>query len=491
MDYKLVTQRLVSGFAWQGLTKLITQVLTWASMVVVARILTPGEYGIAAVATVVTGVLITFMEMGLSSALIQKEGVTRQEEDGVFYLSLAISLALYGALFGVAPIIARFYEMPELEGILRLSGLALIAGSLRTVPMAKAMRQMDFRYRSFVEMAGNLGAALVTIILVTHGYGVWSLAWGVVATFSIMALGYLPLLERFPRPSLRHFREIGAVVHYGVHLMGGQFAYALHKQSDVFIIGKLLGGTATGFYSMAVKLADIPLDKIASIFVQVAFPALSRVKGDDSVVQRMYLQLHRYLLAIALPLLFGLAAVANDAVGVVLSEKWLPMVPVLQILCILNAVRVSGTLAMPGLNSQGRVKITLRYSLISLALLPPAYMLAAYLGNVTTVALARLVTYPLLYVGLIYFLLGELKISFKSFWHSARPPLVAATVMFMAVGALEEFAQPLDAAARLLLSIGLGALVYFATFHLLFPEEVRQVRQAWALLRGRPAAQPG
>lgn len=491
MDYKFVTQRLVSGFAWQGLTKLITQVLTWASMVVVARILSPGEYGIAAVATVVTGVLITFMEMGLSPALIQKEDVTRWEEEGVFYLSLAISLALYGVLYWGAPFIARFYDMPDLDGILRLSGVALIAGSLRTVPMAKAMRRMDFRYRSVVEMAGNLGAALVTIILVTHGFGVWSLAWGVVATFAIMALGYLPLLERFPRLAPGRFREIGAVVHYGVHLMGGQLGYALHKQSDVFIVGKLLGGTATGFYSMAVKLADIPLDKVASIFVQVAFPALSRMRGDDVAVQRMYLQLHRYLLAIALPLLFGLAAVAQDAVGVVLSEKWLPMVPVLQILCILNAVRVSGTLAMPGLNSQGRVEITLRYSLISLAVLPAAYMVAAYLGDITTVALARLVTYPLLYAGLVYFLLRELKVSAKSFWYSARPPVIAASIMLMVVASFEAFAQPLGATARLLLSIGIGGAVYFITFHLLFPEEVKQVKQAWAVLRGRPAAQPG
>lgn len=491
MDYRVVTERLVTGFAWQGLTKVITQALTWASMVVVARILTPGEYGIAAVATVVIGVLITFMEMGLSAALIQKESVTRQEEEGVFYLSLAVSLGLYGALYWSAPFIARFYEMPELEGLLRLSGIALVAGSLRTVPMAKAMRRMDFRYRSVVEMAGNLGAALVTIILVTHGFGVWSLAWGVVATFTIMAAGYLPLMERFPRLGLHRFREIGAVVRYGVHIMGGQLSYALYKQSDVFIVGKLLGGTATGFYSMAVKLADIPLDKIASVFVQVAFPALSRVRGDNEGAQRLYLQLHRYLLAIALPLLFGLLAVAEDAVSVVLSDKWLPMVPVLQLLCILNAVRVSGTLAMPGLNSRGRVDITLRYSLISLAILPGAYMAAASLGDVTTVVLARLAVYPLLYAGLLHFLLREMGIDIRSYWRSARSPLIAATVMLVAVAGFQYFAQGVDATARLLLSIGIGGAVYFATFHLLFPEEVRQVRQAWAMLRGRPAAQPG
>lgn len=491
MDYKLVTQRLVSGFAWQGLTKLITQVLTWASMVVVARILTPGEYGVAAVATVVTGVLITFMEMGLSAALVQKEEVSRREEEGVFYLSLAISFALYGLLYISAPALAGFYEMAELEGILRLSGLALIAGSLRTVPMAKAMRAMDFRYRSLVEMAGNLGAALVTIILVTHGFGVWSLAWGVVATFGIMAAGYLPLLDRFPRPGLRRFGEIGAVVRYGVHIMGGQFAYSLHKQSDVFVIGKLLGGTATGFYSMAVKLADIPLDKIASVFVQVSFPALSRVRGDSAASKKMYLQLHRYLLAISLPLIFGLMAVAEDAVSVVLSDKWLPMVPVLQILCILNAVRISGTLASPGLNSRGRADITLGYSLVSLIVLPAVYLAAAYLGDVTTVALARLAVFPLLYAGLLYFLLRDLELSLGAFWDSARSPLIAAGIMLLAVAGFQLAAQGMGAAARLLISTGIGAAVYLTAFRLLFPDDVKQARQAWALLRGRTAAQPG
>jgi len=486
-----VTQRLASGFAWQGATKAITQALTWISMIVVARLLSPEQFGIAAVATVVIGVLTTLMEMGLSSALIQKENVTTEEEDGVFYLSIIISLSLYAVLYFSSPAIAGFYEIPVLEDLLRLVGIALIFGSLRTVPLARAMRLMDFRYRSLVEMGANLGSSVVIIILATNGFGVWSLAWGVVATFFLMAAGYLPLMDRWPKLSLLRLRKIKGVVSYGMQMMGGQLAFALQKESDVFIIGKVLGGAATGFYTMASKVADAPLEKIATIFIQVSFPALSRLRADNPGSQKVYLDLHRYLLAVCLPLLFGLLAVAHDTVAVVLSEKWLPMVPILQVLCIFNAIRISGSLIGPALNSRGRVDITLRYSLISVIVLPAAYYGAAALGSVVTVALARLAVYPLFYLGLLYYLFREMGLSTKQFWGSIRSPFISAIVMLIAVSAFQYLAEGILPVGRLAVSVGVGALVYLGCYRLLFPEEIRQVRQAWAVLRGRPVAQPG
>ena len=474
-------RKVVSGFAWQGATKLFVQAATWGSTIVVARILVPADYGILAVSGVFTGLLAMLVEMGLSYGLIQKQNVTRQQEDGVFYISLCTGLLLYGLLFLSAPAIARFYNMEILSTVLRVAGLGLIIGSLKGVPLAIAMRRMDFRYRSLTEMATNLTSAITVVTLAVYGFGVWSLVYAYLLAHLLESIIYLRLLKRFPDPRFT-WSTVADLFSYGAKITTNNLLYFVYSRADVMIIGKLLGEKLLGYYSMAFQLATIPLDKIGSIFNQVTFPAMARLQSDPQESRRLFLDLHRHLLIIAWPIHVGLALVADDLIVLLLTEKWQPLVPILQAFCVINMLRVSGMLFPPVLNGRGKAGLVLRYAMVSTIVLPLAFMIGANYG-IMGVMIAWMLAYPPLYLLLLTHCLRDLKLPLKQFLHSATSAAVATLLMGLAVFACGKMTPELPGAVRLGVMIPMGAAVYAGTFFLLFKGQIKQVRDGFRMLR--------
>lgn len=482
MDRNRLYRKVLSGVAWQGMSRGVVQAVSWVSTVVVARLLEPADYGVMAVAGVFILILTMIGEMGLAQGLVQKSATSVEEEDGVLYLSLGLALVFYALLYLAAPAIARFYEIEELQPVLRVAGLSLIVSSLKAVPAALTMRSLDFRYRALVELAATLASTGTVLTMALSGMGVWSLVWGSLALHGVTTAGYLRRFPRFPRPSLR-FAPLAGIVGYGMHIMGANMASVISTRADVFIIGKFLGEQLTGFYSLAFQLATIPLDKIGTVFNHVAFPSLARAKDDDAQCRAMFLEFHRYLLLIAYPLLLGIALVADDLVLLLLTEKWLPIVPVLQVICVVNALRVSGMLVTPLLNSRGKANLSLRYSLIGMILLPCAFLLGVQFGLIG-VAWSWIFAYPLLYALLVHYLRADLGVGIGQLLASARPAITAALGMALCVIAFRHYSESAALPLRLFGAVAVGAIAYGGLFFLVYQEQVDRMRQAWRMLRG-------
>lgn len=481
MDHTRLRKGIFSGFAWQGATKLVVQVTSWAATLFVARLIAPADYGVIAAASVFVELLILITDMGLAQGLIQKPETSRQEEEGVFFVSLAFGICGYVILFLVAPFVAGFYQMPVLTDLLRLICLSVIFGCLKTVPLAIAMRRMDFRYRSLVEMTGNLAMTLTVVLLAYKGFGVWSLAWGPVVANAVMAIGFLPLLARVPRPIF----PIAAVIttmSFGIKFMGSTLLYYGWSRADVMIIGKVLGDRLLGYYSMAFQLAVLPLDKIATVFNQVMFPALSRLQSDQEGSRDLFLQLHRYLLLISFPLLFGMAVVADDAILLLLTEKWLPIVPYFQVLCLVSGLRISATLMPPVLFARGKPGIVVRYNLLALLGLPLAFLIGAQFG-LAGIIVAWLLSYPLLFVYLGRQCLKELEMTWGALAQSAVPAVLATLFMVAAVLFFRQFTEEYALLWRLASSVVVGAVAYFGLLSLLFREHLVALKTRLVLLR--------
>ncbi|MCI0557226.1 MAG: oligosaccharide flippase family protein, partial [Nitrososphaera sp.] len=222
---------VVSGFAWQGATNLFGQVITWACTIFVARILDPSDYGIMAVANVMTGILM-LANMGFTQALIQKEQLTQQEEDGIFVLGLAINAVAYLVLYLLAPVLATFYQMELLTDVVRVAGLALLLGSIRAVPYATVMRNMDFRYRSLVEVGANLTSAVAVVALALKGFGVWSLIAGFVVTNLVSTAAFLPSFRRIP--SLRFsVSAVADLFAFSMKVTANSLLSFIYRRADV------------------------------------------------------------------------------------------------------------------------------------------------------------------------------------------------------------------------------------------------------------------
>ena len=481
MGSPVLRRSIFSGFAWQGGTKLVVQLTSWAATLFVARIIAPSDYGIVAAAGVSVELIVLVTDMGLAQGLIQKAQTSTQEEDGVFYVSLALGIAGYLLLYLAAPMIAGFYRMPVLSELLRLIGLGIVLGSLKTVPLAIAMRRMNFRYRSLVEMGASLAMTLTVVALALTGFGVWSLAWGPVVLHAVMAVGFLPLLGRWPKPVFS-IGDVMTTIGFGIKFMGSTLLYYGWSRADVMVIGKMLGERLLGYYSMAFQLAVLPLDKIATIFNQVMFPALSRLQEDRLESSALFLQMHRYLLLISFPLLFGLAVVAEEAILLLLTAKWLPIVPLFRALCLVSSLRLSATLMPPVLYARGKPELVLRYNALALLGLPVAFLLGARFGLGGVIG-AWLLAYPLLYVYLGRQCLQELKLGWHDLAWSALPAVLAAAVM---VGAVPVFRQLVADAGpwwRLAGSIAVGAAAYLGVLILLFRRHVTALKSQLLQLR--------
>lgn len=494
MDSSTVRRRVVAGFAWEGMSKAIVQTASWVSTLFVARLLAPTDYGLMATAGVFIGFLLFVTEMGLSQGLIQSKTTDARQEDGIFYLSLLVGALSYAALYAGAPAVAGFYRMPLLTDLLRVAGATLLLASLTTVPLAIALRRLDFRYRSLVQMAAGLASMLTVVTMALHDLGVWSLVGGTVAHHLVLALGYLPVLRRIPKLQFA-WRETAAILNFGLQMTGNRFLNALWSRADVFIIARVLGERLLGFYAMAYQLSSMPLDKVGSIFNQVLFPAVARLQEHAEETRRLFLDMHRVLLLIGFPVLTGLALTAADAVHVLLTEKWSPIVPLLQGLCLVNMLRLSGMVLPPVLYARGRPGLMTLYNLGMLLLLPAAIFVGMEYGVVGAVY-AWIAAYPLMYVVLLAFSLRELGLPLGRFLASTLPALAATALMAAAVAAVQHRA-PDAPLLRLMLAVVTGALVYGSVLLVLYRgklrnlrSEIRRLKQGRRLPKQAPDAAP-
>ncbi|MBV1928115.1 MAG: lipopolysaccharide biosynthesis protein [Gammaproteobacteria bacterium] len=474
MESNSIKNKVIKGFAWQGASKLLIQLFSWTTTIWVARILAPEDYGIVAIQGIFTVTIGTIVDMGVSRGLIQKKTINDKEIDSIFYFSLLFGLLIYAAYFTVAPYIAQFYELPELTLILRIGGLSFILASLKSVPLAITMRNMDFRYRSLVEMGGSFIQMASLLVMAIQGMGYWALILAPISGYIVTALAYYPILGRIPRPRLV-IKEITGIISFGVKIMLTRLMFSTYMKADIFFLGKLAGQRSTGFYSMATQLATIPLDKIGTIFNEVAFPAISRARNNSEQVKTLFLNMHKYLLTISMPLLVGMALVAPDFVLLVLGSKWQPIIIPLQVFSLINLVRLSGMIMIPTLQAIGRPNKVLRYSVWCTLLLSAAFSWGASWG-IMGVVTAWVLAYPLVYLYLVKETLSALQSGWMEFFSSIRTPLVSTILMGAAIAPLYlPQTQTLDGWPRMFAAIAFGGVTYFGSYWLFFRDEISNV----------------
>lgn len=488
MDFARIKQGIFSGFAWQGATKVVVQVASWGATIFVARLIAPNDYGIMAAAAVVAQLLVVLTELGLAQGLIQREESTRALEDGMFYVSLLLSLTAYAVLYLVAPWVASFYSMPILTDVLRLLGLMVVFGALKTVPLAIVMRGLNFRYRSLVEMGASLAMTTTVIVLALRGYGLWALVWGPIVSQLVMMLAFIPLLGRIPRPTIWS-REVWEIVAFGMKVTATSLLYFVWSRADVMIIGRVLGERALGMYSMAFQLAVLPLDKVGSIFNHVMFPAMARLQDRPTESRRVFLEMHRYLLMITYPLLFGLMAVAADLIEFLLTDTWIEIVPYLQGLCVISALRVSSMLMAPTLYARGKPGLMVRYSLLCVLMLPPSFAVGVQYG-LTGIVTAWAVAYPLLYIVLTRYCLRDLGLRWRALLRSAGPAFTATAAMLAAVLFMQSVVEDQRLIVRLMAAVATGASVYLGVLALLFREQLIGLKDRFFVSRSMGSSGP-
>ena len=412
------------GLLWIGTGRLLAQPVSLLSMIVLARVLTPDDFGLVSMCAVFIGLAAMGNEFGLMNALIQRQELTRDETDSVFWLNMAIGIlfALLGAL--LAPLIARFYGEAQLQVIFPVLSLTFILTSLGLVQNALLRRQMDFRSVALSNTVAAVVAAVVSVVLSLAGLGVWSLVLGTLAGAATSSLflavrsRYVPRLH-FRLAEARHFASFGAA------MTVSDFSNYGTNQLDRLIIGRGLGTGSLGAYTIASNLAMFPATKISTAIAGVTLPAFAKIQGDLGRYSAAYRRATRLSAIVMLPPLATAAVLSRELVLGLYGPQWTEAVIPFAILCFAGMVRSVGVLTSVVFRGLGRPEVEMRWSLAAVALTAALALIGVNWGvvgvalGVTVAALAAWIPKQVAACGLL-----ELKPT--SLFRELGQPLAAA-----------------------------------------------------------------
>lgn len=464
MDLKT---RAIKSTAWYLVTRLGTQAISWAVTIILARLLTPADYGLFGMAFAVIAFLELFQQLGLGSAIIQRQQMTRQQLNAIFWVVSGASLLAATIAAASAGLVAAFYSEPRLVWMIRTLAVVFLLNAMGMVPYNLLTKEIDFRSRSLAESAGVVASTATSLCLAYLGYGMWALVAGELARATVRNGGMIALCRWFPGldASVRGMRDI---FRFGLNVAGATIFRELSSVANTAIIGRLLGSSALGLYSMAGSLGLNPFHKLSTAVInQLSLPVFSKVQDDLDQLRRYFLKVTKYLALSSLPMQLGMALVSRDLVRVVLSEQWEPIVGLLQVLCVGGIWYVLPLPSVPVLTARGRAQTTLRFYMLSSVTMAVAIFIGAQFG-LPGVATAWALSYCLLRTLLLSLSLRELELSFAHYLKNISAPLCASLIMVAAVLGARDVLPVLDTGLhRLIRDIAAGAIAYPAALLLL------------------------
>jgi O-antigen/teichoic acid export membrane protein len=473
--------------AWYGATRLWGQLISWLVTLLLARLLLPQDYGLFAMALSVLALLELLQEFGLGTALIQRQALTREQINSVFWVVATASLVLTTGTFLAAGTIASVYGEPNLAWPLRMLSLTFLLNSLSMVPYSLLTKAIDLRRRSLAEACGTTASALVALTLAWMGWGVAALVLGHLARALVICVlmtvfsGWFPGLA-FEREGLRSLLGFGLKV-AGSHLVGTG-----STSLGTFVMARMLSSAAVGLYSMAESLTDAPHRLSTAVINQISLPVFAKLQSDQESLAAHFLKITKVLCVVSLPMQVGLALVAPDLIPLLLSPSWAPMILPFQVLCLQSTMVLSTITCSPLLTARGRATLLFGLSIASFACLVGGIFVGGLFGLVG-VAVARLTTTLPLRLTMLVQTLREVDVPLGTFLRTLSAPAGACAVMAAVVLTIQHAGMLWGGRLEVVVaSIAGGAAAYTVALFLLDRTLVPDLKLMARDLRGTSAA---
>jgi O-antigen/teichoic acid export membrane protein len=468
-----------SAVLWRSGTQIIGQLIAWGSTFLVIRILSPADYGLFAMTQVVLFLLGMLSGYGLANALIQKPEVTHRDLRQLFGMLVLLNVGLALAQLLIAPLAAVYYRQPIIADLLRAQALLYLTTPFSAFAYALLARRMEFATQAKVNLLSAVAGALAAIGGASAGLGVWALVWAPIVLFATRAIGLTIATRTLVWPSF-DFRGAGSMAKFGGLIAAGQLLGFIQFQADVLIGGRLFTAEAIGLYTTAIFLTQIFNNKFLPALNEIAFSAYARMQAEPAALAGALLRAVRVVLMVAMPFFFGLAATAEPVVRLVLGEKWVGAVPLVQLLAVAMPCMTVQALLQPASDALGRPGIAFGTSIFGALLMPAAFLIGTRWG-VIGMAAAWLVAYPILLIVAVQRTLPALGLRAGELVTAAAPSVGAAAVMVGVVAALDGVV-PLPDFARLPVLVAAGGAAYAGV---LWVGARGAVREAVALVRNR------
>ena len=381
-----LTTKTVQGVGWTGTSQFIRLLLQLGITAILARLLTPTDFGLLAMVVVFTNLVMIFRDFGLTAALIQRKGVTEEHLSSSFWLNILTGLLLAFLLAALAPAIAYFYGEDRLTLIIIVLASTFFISSFGIVQTALFTKELNFKPLAIIEILAVAISGTVAVVLAFSGFGVWSLVWQQVISSFVIVISLWTLSSWRPKFLFR-WQRVKELLGFGLNLTGFSFVNYFNRNLDNLLIGKFLGSAPLGFYNLAYQLLLFPINNISQVIGRVMFPSLSAIQDDKSSVRNIYIKGTRYIAAVTFPLMMGLLVVAPQFIMVVFGSQWERSIFLVQILALVGLMHSIGTTVGWIYQSQGRTDIMFRWGIFSVAVIAIAFVLGLR-GDVEGVTVA-------------------------------------------------------------------------------------------------------
>lgn len=426
-------KQAINGVIWSSIERFSVQGIQFLIMIVMARLLSPNDYGLVGMLTVFIAIAQTLIDSGFSQALIRKQNRTETDNSTAFYFNIIVGICIYLIFYLSAPIIAWFYDAPELTAIMRVISLGIIFNSLAIVQRAILTIKIDFKTQAKASLISAILSGITGITMAYKGLGVWSIIAQQLVNLGLSTILLWIFAGWFPQGkfSKNSFRELFT---FGSKLLASGLLNTLYNNIYLIIIGKLFTASKLGYYTRAQQFSDFPSTNLTGILQRVTYPILCKIQDDKDKLAQAYRKFLRISAFIIFPLMVGLSAVAEPFILLLLKEQWHFTAIILQIICFSAMWYPIHAINLNLLQVKGRSDLFLRLEVIK-----------KILGTVILI-----ISIPLGLIGMCYGLITS--------------SLIALTINTYYTGKLINVGfirQMKDLAPTLVLVLTMWSIIYF------------------------------
>jgi O-antigen/teichoic acid export membrane protein len=464
-------EKTIKGVFWSSIERFSVQGIQFILGIIMARLLTPADYGVIGMLAVFLAVSQTFVDSGFSSALIRKQNRTEVDFSTAFYFNIAIGIICYLLLFLLSPFIADFFDTPILIPVTKVVGLNVLINSFVVVQRAKLSISIDFKTQAKASSVAVLISGSVGLLLAYSGYGVWALAFQSVLNTGINMV-LLWILSKWRPAFVFSYESFKEMFSFGSKLLVSGLIDTIYKNLYTLIIGKKFSKEDLGYYTRADNFTQFPSSNITGILQRVTFPVLSSIQDDDEKLSESYRNFLRLSAFVVFPLMIGLAALAKPFILFFLTEKWVGAILLLQILCLASMWYPIHAINLNLLQVKGRSDLFLKLEIIKksisisiLFITVPISVTAMGVGMIVSSLLALIVntyyTGKLIHVGFFRQMKDLLPILFYS--------LLMGISVYFSISLLP------NAFLQLIVGLIVGFVTYFTIAYLTKSKELKSL----------------
>ena len=464
-------QKATKGVLWSAIERFSVQGVQFCIMIIMARLLTPNDYGLIGMLSIFLAVAQSLIDSGFSQALIRKQDRTEVDNSTIFYFNVVVSIILYLILFLFAPYIADFYNTPELCNITRVVCFGIIINSLAVVQRAILTIKIDFKTQAKISLIATLISGITGIILAYSGYGVWALViQSLINSFlNTILLWVLSKWRPIKAYSWKSFKELFS---FGSKLLTSGLIDTIYRNIYPIVIGKTFSASDLGYYTRAQHFSEFPSSNITGVLQRVTYPILCNIQNDDNKLRDVYRRFLKLSAFVIFPLMTGLAAVSHPFINLIIGSQWEYCAVLLQIICFNMMWYPIHSINLNLLQVKGRSDLFLRLEIIKKIIgitiiiisVPLGIEAMCYGGVVSSIVCLIINTY---YTGKL------INVGFFIQMRDILPTFILCIVMFILVLYTIHFISNIT--LQLLIVISIGMISYLGCSYIFKYAELQEI----------------